>query len=322
MASHLRVLCALCGFQVVAATASLRLGARYSSPRRCDVNIGEVKMEKEKSPLLQSIILCFNPNFYRRVLRQSGWRSFLYLGLICLIVYGFLGYRFATIVFEQDEESISAFYERALPDFHFDNGEADYPPDKPHVYEEKVEEKDGEKLVAVIVDTSGKREELDEKYQAGYLITKTEIVTKGAAGRERREAIPKTAKKVPAKEFFISVIREQKPRAVVTMTLQAYLFHVIAKLILVALVSGVLLLADKGKAHTYPFAYYFNVGCYAVTPFVLSAFVRWGLRSSIANWVSYGVSLMLFLSLAVSGLAKCRQDDARELQLAEAQEDA
>ena len=276
-------------------------------------------MEKQRAPFLQSIILCFKPSFYPAVLRQSGWRSFLYLGLICLIVYGFLGYRFATIVFEQDEERIFAFYERALPDFHFENGEADYPPDKPHIYEETVGDKDGENLVAVIVDTSGKTEELGEKYQAGYLITKTEIVTKGAGGRERREAIPKTPEKVLAKEFFISLVRGQRSKVVLTQAFNFYLLQIIGKLFLVALLSGVLLLADKGKTQPYPFVYYFNVACYAVTPFVLSAFVRGASLGSIATWLSYGVSLVLFLSLTVTGLAKCRQEDARELQPAGAQ---
>ena len=263
--------------------------------------------------MLRSIILCFNPNFYPAVLRQTGWRSFLYLGLICLIVYGFLGYRLASVGFDLYEEGAAGFYEEALPDFHFENGEADYPPDKPHVYEKK----DRDEVSAVIVDTSGETKEVGKKYHAGLLITKTEIVTKGARGEERREPIPKTAEKVPAKEFFIERVRQQKPRAVLTMTFHAYLLQVIAKVVLVSLVSGVLLLADKGKSQVYPFGYYFNVGCYAVTPFVLSAFARGEWSSSIVTWVSYGVSLMLFLSLAVSGLAKCRQEDARELQSAE-----
>ncbi len=274
-------------------------------------------MEKDRVPLLQSILLCFKPTFYPTVLRQSGWRSLLYLGLICLIVYGFLGYRQASVGFDLYEEGAAEFYEEALPDFHFENGEADYPPDEPHLYEER----EGDKVSAVIVDTSGKTKELGDKYQAAMLITKTEIVTK-VAGKEpggtvRREAIPKTAERVPAKEFFIERMREQKPRAVMTMTFHAYLYHVVAKVILVALASWVLLLADKGKSQQYSFTYYFNVGCYSVTPFVLSAFARGGRSGTVVTWVSYGVSLMLFLTLAVSGLAKCRQEDARELQSAE-----
>jgi hypothetical protein len=270
-------------------------------------------MEKQKAPLLPSIILCFNPSFYPKVLRQSGLRSFLYLGFICLIVYGFLGHRLGSALFDRNAEMISRFYERALPPFHFENGEADYPPGKPHLHQEK----EGKTILAVIVDTSGQTEEVGEEYDGGILITRTEIVTKDLRGRQRREAIPTTATKVTVKEFFIERMREQKPRAVLTMTFHAYLFQLVAKLVLVSLVAGVLLLGDKGKSRAYPFAYYFNVGCYAVTPFVLSGFVRGGVTGSVATWVSYGVALMLFLSLAVSGLIKCRHEDAKELESTE-----
>ncbi|NQT84501.1 DUF1189 family protein [bacterium] len=269
-------------------------------------------MEKEKTPFLRSIIFCFNPNFYPAVLRQNGWRSFLYLGLICLMVYGVLGYRRATVRFDLYAEGASDFYEKVLPDFYFENGQADYPPDTPHVYEER---EDG-KVFAVVVDTSGNTKGLEEDYDAGLLITRTEIVTKGLKGEEKRQAIPKTEKKVPADEFFKSLVREQRPKAVLAESFNVYLFQVIGKVILVSLVSGAFLLADKGKTQPYPFAYYFNVGCYAVTPFVIAGFARWGLSGSIVTWASYGVSLMLFLALALSGLAKCRQEDARELQSA------
>ena len=98
------------------------------------------------------------------------------------------------------------------------------------------------------------------------------------------------------------------------MTFHAYLLHLAAKVALVLLVAGGLILSDRGKNEAYPFGYYFNLGCYAVTPFVLSALVRGTVNSSIAIWISYGVSLVLVLSLALSGLARCKQEDARELQ--------
>jgi hypothetical protein len=105
-------------------------------------------------------------------------------------------------------------------------------------------------------------------------------------------------------------------------TFNEYLRHVVAKVILVSLASAVFLFADKGKRQEYPFGYYFNVGCYAVTPFVLSAFARGGQTGTVGTYASYGVSLTLFLALAVAGLAKCRQEDARELQSSGEQEGA
>jgi len=269
-------------------------------------------MEKEKTPFLRSIVLCFNPSFYPFVLRQSVWRSFLYLGFICVIVYGFLGYR-ARLLYEQDEEVLSGFYEQGVPDFHFENGEADYPRDKPHVYEQSV----GDGLWVIVVDTSGETTELDEKYEAGVLITKKEIIFKGVDGKARRTPIPKTEEKISAKELFLQDLRMRRPNALVF-----YVVNFVGKLILVAMVGGVLLFADKGKADAYPFVCYFNVGCYAVTPFVLSALARGWQAGSVLIYASYGVSLMLFLALAVLGLAKCRREDAREAQLAEAQGDS
>jgi len=274
-------------------------------------------MERDKAPFLGSVVLCFNPNFYPAVLRQSTWRSLLYLGLICAAVYGVVGYRFAALTFDRQQESFASHYKAALPDFHFENGEADYPPDKPHIYQER----EGNKVFAVIVDTSGETKELGKKYEAGILITKTEIVTKALRGTEKRQPIPKTAEKVAAKEFFIGLARKQKPRAVATLTSHVYISQLIAKVILVAVVSGVLLFGDKGRRQEYPFGYYFNVGCYAVTPFVLSALARGEVSGRVVSWVSYGVSLMLFLALAATGLGKCRQQDARQQQLAKAQGD-
>lgn len=265
-------------------------------------------MQKEKAPFIRSVILCFNPKFYPSVLRQSGWRSFLYLGLVCLAVYGFQGYRMGSIRFDLYERGASDFYQRVLPDFDFQNGQADYPPDKPHVYEEKSKGK----VFAVVVDTSGHAKGLDEKYQGGLLITKTEIVTKDLKGNERRQAVPKTTGKTAAKSFFIEQVHKQRPRVVLAETSNTCLLHLLGKLILVALVAGVLLLADKSKTDPYPFAYYFNVGGYAITPFVLSALVR-GEGGSFLIYASYGACLMLFLLLAVLGLARCREEDAREL---------
>ncbi len=270
-------------------------------------------MEKQGQSVLKSVILCFRPDFYPSVLRQSAWRSLLYLAFICLMVYGFLGYRLATAFFDADLENISDFYERALPAFHFEEGEADFPPTSPHVYEEKEKNK----VLGVIVDTSGKTENVAEKYDVGILITRTEIVTKDASGNERRELIPKTPSKIEARTFFLDRMREQRPIAIGAMTFRTYLHEVVAKIALVALVAGVLLLGDKGKRQAYPFASYFNIACYAVTPFVLSAFVRATVSSSIATWVSYGISLMLFLALGASGLAACRRKDTREPEAAE-----
>jgi hypothetical protein len=270
-------------------------------------------MEENKVSLLKSIILCFNPKFYPSVLRQSGWRSVLYLVVLCLIVYGTLGYRLATVGFDIFEEKTSDFYAEALPDFNFDDGKADYPAEAPHVFEK--EEKD--KVFAVIVDTSGKTEHIDKKYEAGLLITETEIVVKGEKGAEQRRAIPQTEEKIGAKTYFLQEMRKQKPRVVLAQTINHSLAQFVVKLVLVAMVGGVLLLADKGKTTVYPFAYYFNVGCYAVTPFVLSAFARGFQSGSFVTYVSYGASLMLFLALAVSGLTKCRLEDLRELDSAE-----
>ena len=272
-------------------------------------------MEENKVPLLKSIILCFNPKFYPSVLRQSGWRSVLYLVILCLLVYGTLGYRLATVGFEVLEEETGDFYAKALPDFNFEDGKADYPAGAPHIYEEEAEGK----VFAVIVDTSGKTEHIDEKYKVGLLITETEIVMKGEKGEEQRRAIPKTDEKTAAKTYFLQEMRKQKPRVVLAQTINHTLAQFLVKLALVAMVGGVLLLADKGKTTVYPFAYYFNVGCYAVTPFVLSAFARGFQTGSFVTYVSYGASLMLYLALAVSGLTKCRLEDLRELESAEAE---
>jgi hypothetical protein len=260
-------------------------------------------MEKEKTPFVPSIILCFNPSFYPLVLRQSCWRSLGYLAVICLIVYGFLGLR-ERYFYQRDEEVLSEFYEEGIPDFHFENGEADYPPDNPHVYEEGI----GEGLWAIVVDTSGKSAELDEKYKAGVLITKTEIIFKPPNGEARTTPIPKTDKAVAARELFLADLRMRRP-----LPLVIYIINLVGKLLLLAAVSGVLVLADKGKAISYPFVYYFNVGCYAITPFVLGALARGWQRSPFLVYASYGASLMLFLALVMMGLAKCRQEDAREL---------
>lgn len=266
-------------------------------------------MEEKKTPFLRSIILCFNPNFYPLVLRQSGWRSFGYLAIICVLVYGAMSYQFATVQSDLIDEGRANFYEKALPDFYFKDGEADYPPDEPHIYEER----ENEKLAGVIVDTSGETSHLDEKYDAGMLITKTEIVRKVRGEEEWREAIPATAEKVLARDFFLEQARRGRAEFVTRVTVYMTLLHTAGKLLLVAIVAGVLLLADKGKASPYPFVYYFNVGCYAITPFVLSALARgWG-ASAILVYASYGISLMLFIALAVLGLAKSRQRDAREL---------
>ncbi len=266
-------------------------------------------MDKNRAPLVRGIILSFTPSFYPSVLRQGGWRSFLYLALLCLVVYGFMGYRMASVQFDEYEETASEFYEKVLPDFNFADGNADYPPDKPHIHEEK----EGDKVFAVVVDTSGKSTRLDEKYTAGMLITKTEMVTRDIKGAERREAIPKTDGRVAAKDFFAQQLDRQRPRAVFSRTLNEYVAQLVGKVILVALVGGVLLFADKKRTDAYPFAYYFNVGCYAATPFVLSAFARGWHGDSFLTYASYGMSLMLFLALAVTGLARCRQEDAREL---------
>ena len=266
-------------------------------------------MEKEKTPFLRSIILCFNPNFYPLVLRQSGWRSFGYLVLICAVVYGVMSYRFANVQSDFIEKDLADFYEKALPDFHFENGEADYPPDNPHVYEEREKEQ----VAAVIVDTSGRTTHLDEKYDAGMLITKTEIVRKVRGEEEQREAIPVTKERVLARDFFLEQGRRNRPQFVTTVTMQMTFLHTVGKTALVAIVAGVLLLADKGKASPYPFVYYFNVGCHAITPFVLSALARgWGAGEFLV-YASYSGSLMLFIALAMLGLAKSRQRDAREL---------
>jgi hypothetical protein len=220
-----------------------------------------------------------------------------------------MSYRFATIQSNLIDESRADFYEKALPDFYFKDGEADYPPDKPHIYEER----ENEKLAGVIVDTSGETSHLDEKYDAGMLITKTEIVRKILGEEEQREAIPATAEKVLARDFFLQQARKSRPEFVARVTVYMTLLHSAGKLLLVAIVAGVLLLADKGKGISYPFVSYFNVGCYAVTPFVLSALARgWG-ASEFVVYASYGASLMLFIALAVLGLAKSRQRDASEL---------
>lgn len=266
-------------------------------------------MEEKKTPFLRSIILCFNPSFYPLVLRQSGWRSFGYLALICVLVYGAMSYQFATVQSDLIDEGRADFYEKALPDVYFKDGEAEYPRDQPHIYEER----ENEKLVGVIVDTSGETNRLDEKYDAGMLITKTEIVRKVRGEEEQREAIPVTKEKVLARDFFLEQARRGRPEFVGRVTVYMTLMHTAGKLLLVAIVAGVLLLADKGKTAPYPFVSYFNVGCYAITPFVLSALARgWG-ANAILVYASYGASLMLFIALAVLGLAKSRQRDARGL---------
>ncbi len=267
-----------------------------------------MRMEKDKTPFLRSIILCFHPRFYPFVLRQSGWRSFIYLALICAIVYGFLGF-WARVVYQRDEEVLSGFYRRGFPEFHFQNGEADYPPDTPHIYEEKV----GNGLWAIVVDTSEQTTDLDEKYDAGILITRKEIVLKGADGGVRRGPIPKTDEKVVATDLFINFLQMHRPSPPFF-----YIVNLVGKLLLVAMTAGVLFLADKGKANPYPYAYYFNVGCYAVTPFVISALARAWQAGSFMIYASYGVSLLLSLTLAALGLAKCRQEDAREPHSAKA----
>jgi hypothetical protein len=257
---------------------------------------------QNRSPILRSIILCFNPNFYPTVLRQSGWQSLVYLGFVCLIVYGFIGYR-ERILFDRYEKEVAQLLKRALPDFNFVNGQSDYPPDEPHIYEEKF----GENSWTVVVDTSGETERLGEECQAGILITKTEIVYKAPGTKESRKKIPRMASKVPAEEYFMESVRMQRPSVPLF-----YLFHLAGKVIVVAMVAGIFLLADKGKREPYPFAYYFNVTCYAITPFVLSALVRTGWTSRTLGYASFGASLMLFLALGTAGLARCRQEEARE----------
>ncbi len=282
------------------------------------VLLWKMRMEKDKAPIIRGIILSFDPGFYPVVLRQSSWRSFLYLGVICLLVYGFLGYRAASVGFDLLEQGASEFYDEALPQFSFEDGKADYPPDKPHVYEKKTEGK----VFAVVVDTSGKSEHLDGKYRAGLLITKTEIVAKDLKGKEERQPIPDTAEEISAKDYFVDRVREQRTRVIFAETADAFLLHLAGKLLLVALVAGVLLFADGKRKNSYPFSYYFNVACYSVTPFVLSALVRAWDSGSFLSYASYGASLMMFLLLTMLGLARCRQEDAREAQYLETPQDS
>ncbi len=248
----------------------------------------------------RSILRSFDVSFYRQILHQKASRSLLYLAGILFVATVVVMPVSAFFHDRQTREAVSLF-ERGLPDVYFEKGKAVYDGEMPYIYEEER----GKSKIVLVVDTTGKTEEIDKKYRSGLLITRDKTIRK-YGDRVVSAPIPEEIEKTKVKDYFIGILNSSKWQNFFFSQVSDYVLNLIGFIIFVALIAGVTFLIYKyliKKGEDFPG--YFNIITYSLTPLVFG----WIIASYIPNlgisYIVLVVSFFLFCWLAYSASKLC-----------------
>jgi hypothetical protein len=208
-----------------------------------------------------------DPGVFAEVHAQPRRRTLAYLTLLVIIATAVttvgLTRRVRAIVDDLLEQVDK------LPTIRIRDGVAEADVEQPWIH--SFGERDGKELVAII-DTTGEIDDLAED-QVGVLLVETELVVKGDEGVSERIPLSRFGDVELGPQIARQWLVKARRVASLSIAVCAFVYHFLAKLIQVLLLTLVGLIASSSRRHPLRFRSLFTVGTYALTlPILLTAF--------------------------------------------------
>ena len=252
----------------------------------------------EQHGFFSNIISCFRISFYRDASKFPLTKAFLHVAGLSAILTAVAFWVFILPSYNQFKDTyipaLTEFYEKAIRDgIYFEDGKVAYEDVDDYIYAAKV----FDSRLGIIVNTDGSADEVPEEYAEVILFTGDKVFS-GNSETKRELDLPE--ERTSAKDHFIGKLAANPTIMIIQGTQVFSIFFSISAL--VVLVASAILYGLLGRnIPGLSFSGQISICCFAATPLFAGAVALQGIVYPEISWIISGISLFLFVILAILG---------------------